>query len=203
MVMAPPGLGADVAKQAEYFGAVAAQAELPIMLQNAPPPNGAGLSPDRVAAVAKAVPSVRYVKEETLPCGQNVTRILSEAKGHLDAVFGGAGARYVVDELARGAAGTMPAFEIADIHVRLWKAWKAGDIAQARRLYNVSLPLLAFQMVFRVRATKEVLRRRGLLQETRARASGPILDQHDQRELVALLADMGSLFERDRPALRD
>lgn len=199
MVMAPPGLGADTEKQIAYFGAVAAEAGLPIMLQNAPPPNGAGLSPDKVAAVARAVPGVRYVKEETLPCGQNVTRIIEGAKNDVDAVFGGAGARYVVDELARGAAGTMPAIEIADIHARLWAAWQRNDIAEARRLYNISLPLLAFQMVFRVRATKEVLRHRGLLTETKARAAGPVLDAGDQRELVALLADMKALFERDIP----
>ena len=203
MVMAPPGQGADVEKQIAYFDTVAAQAGLPIMLQNAPPPNGAGLSPDKVAAVARAVAGVRYVKEETLPCGQNVTRILEGAKEHVDAVFGGAGARYIIDELARGAAGTMPAIEIADIHARLWAAWQRGDVAEARRLYNVSLPLLAFQMVFRVRATKEVLRRRGLLTETKARAAGPVLDPHDQRELAALLADMKSLFERDAPVLKD
>ncbi len=203
MVMAPPGAGTDVEKQIAYFAAVAAEAGLPIMLQNAPPPNGAGLSPDKVAAVARAVAGVRYVKEETLPCGQNVTRILDNAKGDVDAVFGGAGARYVIDELARGAAGTMPALEIADIHARLWAAWQRGAVAEARRLYNVSLPLLAFQMVFRVRATKEVLRRRGLLQETKARAAGPVLDAQDQRELVALLADMQALFERDVPVLKD
>jgi 4-hydroxy-tetrahydrodipicolinate synthase len=199
MVMAPPGAGTDVDKQIAYFITVANKAGLPIMLQNAPPPNGAGLTPDKVAAIARGVVGVRYVKEETLPCGQNVSRILDGAKGHLDAVFGGAGARYVVDELARGAAGTMPAIEIADIHARLWAAWQRGDVAEARRLYNVSLPLLAFQMVFRVRATKEVLRHRGLLAETKARASGPVLDAQDQKELVALLADMKPLFERDVP----
>jgi 4-hydroxy-tetrahydrodipicolinate synthase len=201
--MAPPGLGPSAEKQIAYFTVVAAAAGLPIMLQNAPPPNGAGLSPDKVAEIAKAVAGVRYVKEEALPCGQNVSRILDGAKSDVDAVFGGAGARYVVDELARGAAGTMPALEIADIHARLWSAWQRADVAEARRLYNLSLPLLAFQMVFRVRATKEVLRRRGLLEETKARASGPVLDPQDHRELVALLADMLPLFERDAPRLQD
>ena len=123
---------------------------------------GAGLGPAQVAAIAKAVPGVRYVKEETLPCGQHVTRILDAAGGDIDGVFGGAGARFMMDELARGAAGTMPALEIADVHVRMWKAFKAGDVATARHLYDVTLPLLCFQMVFRMRFTKEVLRRRGI-----------------------------------------
>ena len=79
----------------------------------------------------------------------------------------------------------------------LWIA--AVDLRTGRIPDALSLPLLAFQMVFRVRATKEVLRHRGLLTETRARAAGPVLDVQDQREIVALLADMKPLFERDVP----
>jgi 4-hydroxy-tetrahydrodipicolinate synthase len=93
----------------------------------------------------------------------------------------------------------MPALEIADVHVRLMAAWRRGDVAEARRLYNASLPLLVFQMVFRVRATKEVLRRRGLLAHVGARAAGPVLDAHDHAELRALLDDARAMFGRDHP----
>jgi 4-hydroxy-tetrahydrodipicolinate synthase len=102
--------------------------------------------------------------------------------------MGGAGARFVLDELARGACGTMPAVEIADAHAALWQAWQRGDRAEARRIYTLTLPLLAFQMTFRVRATKEVLKRRGLLADTGARAAGPKLDAGDMAEIGELLA---------------
>jgi 4-hydroxy-tetrahydrodipicolinate synthase len=195
MIMAPPGAGQDVARQAAFFAAVAEGVPgLALMLQNAPAPNGAGLAPEAVAAVAAAVPAIRYVKEETLPCGQHVTRILSASDGRLAGVMGGAGARFVLDELARGASGTMPALELADAHAALWRAWQAGDRAEARRIYTLTLPLLAFQMTFRVRATKEVLRRRGLLAETGARAAGPKLDAGD-------LAELGELIATAAPAL--
>jgi 4-hydroxy-tetrahydrodipicolinate synthase len=203
MIMAPGLGGGEAAGQIAYFSAVAAQCPLAIMLQNAPPPNGAGLSAPVLAEIARAVPGVRYVKEETMPCGQHVSHILRSCGGDVDAVFGGAGARYVIDEMARGAAGTMPALELIDVHVRLLRAWRAGDVAQARHLYNLSLPLLMFQAVFRVRATKEVLRRRGRLAHAGARASGPVLDANDQIELHALLqdADQAGLFLVDRPDL--
>lgn len=202
MVMAPQPNGADVARHVAFYAEVAAGSDgAKLMLQNAPPPNGAGLGPAAVAEIARAVPAIRYVKEETMPCGQHVTRIREAAGDAVDAVFGGAGARYVVDELARGAAGTMPALEVADVHVRLMAAWRRGDVAEARRLYNASLPLLVFQMVFRVRATKEVLRRRGLLAQVGARAAGPVLDAHDQAELRALLSDARGMFDRDPPDL--
>jgi 4-hydroxy-tetrahydrodipicolinate synthase len=200
MIMAPPHAGQDVAKHIAFYAAVAAAAPgLSIMLQNAPAPNGAALSPEAVAAVAAGVPAIRYVKEETLPCGQHVSRILAASGGRLDGVMGGAGARFVLDELARGANGTMPALELADAHAAMWRAWVAGDHAAARRLYTETLPLLLFQMNFRVRATKEVLKRRGLLEHTGARAAGPKFDAGDLVEIGALIATAAPAMTMHRP----
>ncbi|MGG5889711.1 dihydrodipicolinate synthase family protein [Falsiroseomonas sp. HC035] len=200
MIMAPPQAGQDVAKQVAFFSAVAEAAPgLVIMLQNAPAPNGAALSPEAVAAVAAAVPAIRYVKEETLPCGQHVTRILAAVQGGLDGVMGGAGARFVLDELARGANGTMPALELADAHAALWRAWTRGDRAEARRIYTATLPLLMLQMTFRVRATKEVLRRRGLLAHVGARAAGPRFDAGDLAELSELIATAAPVMTIHKP----
>ncbi|MFN3685396.1 dihydrodipicolinate synthase family protein [Salinarimonas sp.] len=190
MVMAPAAAGRDVDRHVAFFSAVARETSLPLMLQNAPAPNGAGLAPEAVVAIVQAVPAIRYVKEETLPCGQNVGALVKAHAGRLDAVFGGAGARYVLEELARGAAGTMPALEIADFHVALVRAYRRGAVAQARLLYRESLPLLLVQAIFRVRLTKEVLARRGLLASTVARAAGPALDDEDRAEIARILADL-------------
>ncbi len=196
MVMAPAGIGADAAAQAAFCGVVAAGVPgMAIVLQNAPAPNGAGLSAEMVAAICRDVPAIRVVKEETLPPGQAVSRILAAAPD-LDGVMGGAGARFLMDELARGACGTMPALEVADAHADLWAAWTRGDRAAARRIYDATLPLLVFQMTFRVRATKEVLRRRGLLANADSRAAGPRPDAQD-------LEEIGHLLATARPVLRD
>lgn len=189
MVIAPFTLGNDVAKQTAYFTQVAAGANVPIMLQNQPKPIGAGLTPEEAAAVANAVPAVQYIKEETPPCGQHLTRMQAVLDGGVKAIFGGAGGRYITDELARGAAGTMPASELADIHAALIHAWQAGNVATARRLYSASLPLLNFQAVFRMHMTKEVLRRRGVLKHVFVRGKGPKFDAGDRRELDQLLAE--------------
>lgn len=93
MIMAPALIGADLAGQTAFYQAVAAGTSLPIMLQNAPQPMGAGLTPTAVAAIVRAVPQIRFVKEETLPCDQHVSAILAAVGDQLDGVFGGAGAR--------------------------------------------------------------------------------------------------------------
>jgi 4-hydroxy-tetrahydrodipicolinate synthase len=200
MVMAPAALGSDVAAHRKFYGEIAAAAPgMALMLQNAPPPNGAGLSPELVAQVSEAVPEIRYVKEETLPCGQHVGKILAATGGRLDGVLGGAGARFIMDELSRGACGTMPALDMPELHARLWRAWHDGDRAGARTLYTASLPLLSQQMVFRWRITKEVLRRRGLIASAHTRAKGPALDAGDLAELDALLLALAPLLDVQPP----
>lgn len=187
MVMAPLQIGNHLDGQVDYFRLVAEGATIPLMLQNQPKPIGAGLSPEEVGAIVFAVPQIRYVKEETPPCGQHLTRILAVTNGAIDGIFGGAGGRYITDELARGAAGTMPAAELADIHAALVHAWKSGDVATARTLYALSLPLLNFQAIFRMHMTKAVLHQRGVIRHTDVRGKGPSFDDGDRRELGELL----------------
>ena len=200
MVRAPASAGRDVAGQTAYFAAVAAGTSSALMLQNVPGPVGAGLPPPTVAAVAAAVPSIRSVKEETLPCGQNVARLREAAGDAVDAVYGGAGARYVLEEIARGAAGTMPALELADIHAALARAAEAGDTAEARLLFRDSLPFLNLQAVFRWHATKHALRRRGVLRGVHVRAPGPVPDTGDVAEMDRMLADLRHRFAIRPPA---
>lgn len=187
MIMAPGTLGPDAGAQIDFFSRIADASPIPLMLQNAPEPIGAGLSPETVAEIAKAVDGVRYIKEETAPCGQNLTRIRKACGDGIEGVFGGAGGRYISDELARGSLGTMPASELTDLHVRLVHAWRRGDEAEARRLFMVSMPLLNFQAIFRMHMTKYTLRRRGVLDHTHVRGRGPSMDAGDQAELHALL----------------
>ncbi len=193
MIAAPadrPGLAAQV----EFFRAVAAQAPVAIMLQNVPPPAGAGLDPAVVLDLVRAVPAIRYVKEETLPSGQRLTALREGAPATLSGVFGGAGGRYITDELRRGAAGTMPAIELAEVHVALFAAHRAGDEQRVRQLFTRMLPVLNTQAVFRWALTKYVLQRRGLIACSLQRAAGPRLDALDRADVDAFLDDIADLL---------
>ncbi|MBK7591540.1 MAG: dihydrodipicolinate synthase family protein [Betaproteobacteria bacterium] len=195
MVMAPKSLLAADEVIVFFRRVVAAAGGVPIMLQNAPPPAGSGLSVDVVLAVARAVPQVVYVKEEAMPSGARITQTLVGAPATLKGVLGGAGGRYITDELARGAIGTMPACELTEIHVALMRAHRAGDRARVRHCFNRMLPLLNFQAVFRMAMTKETLRRRDIIGHAGKRAPGPELDAGDHRELGELLAEVRDLLD--------
>ena len=168
-----------------FFETLAAAADIPIMLQNAPVPMGAGLPVGRVIEVLEAVPAVAYVKEESLPCGQRIEQILAGAPESLRGVFGGAGGRYIVDELNRGSAGTLPAVELVELHVELMNAHRRGNPALARRLFRLMLPILNMQSVYRCSLTKEVLVLREVIDCARVRVPGPTMDATDVRELRA------------------
>jgi 4-hydroxy-tetrahydrodipicolinate synthase len=194
MVVTPSRHADDMNGLVGFYRRLSAAADVPIMLQNAPKPMGLGLSPAAVIGIVRAAPGIRYVKEETLPCGQRITALREQGEGLLDGVFGGAGGRYITDELARGAVGTMPAVEIADLHVQLVAAHRAGDWVRVRWLFERTLPLLNMQAIYRWRLTKEVLRRRGLISSAFVRAPGPALDAYDLRELDELLEGLAGLL---------
>jgi 4-hydroxy-tetrahydrodipicolinate synthase len=194
MILTPKTFAGDLDAMAGFFRAAHEGSGIAIMLQNAPAPMGIGLPLEQVAQLARRVAGIKFVKEEAPPSGQRITRLTELAGDALDAVFGGAGGRHVIDELMRGARGTMPACEITELHVRMLAAFAAGEREAARDLFERTLPLLNMQAIFRWRLTKAVLQRRGLIDNAHVRAAGPELDRYDRAELDALLARLADLL---------
>jgi dihydrodipicolinate synthase/N-acetylneuraminate lyase len=194
MIVTPKVFADDLAGMRDFYRAVHSGSGIDVMLQNAPAPMGIGLSLEKVAELVRAVDGIRYVKEEAPPSGQRITRLTQLAGESLRAVFGGAGARYLIDELSRGAKGTMPACEITELHVAMVDRFQRKDETGARDLFERTLPLLNMQAIFRWRLTKAVLQRRGIIDSAFVRAPGPELDRYDRAELDALLARLADLL---------
>jgi 4-hydroxy-tetrahydrodipicolinate synthase len=195
LMVADPPDRLTAQEQIAYFSQIAvAVPTATLMLQNVPLPVGAGLDPNVLLEILAAVPSIRYIKEETLPSGQRLTELLARGPASLVGVFGGAGGRYITDELRRGAAGTMPAIELAEVHVALFAAHRAGDHAKVRELFTRMLPVLNVQAVFRWSLTKYVLQKRGLIPCMKQRMPGPLLDAMDQADVDAFLTDIHDLL---------
>lgn len=194
MVQPPKSIGTGAPALIEFLARVAdALPGMGLILQNAPAPRGSDLTPQAIVEICAAVPQVAHVKEETLPAGPAITHILAHAPATLLGVIGGGGARYVLDEYARGACAAMPALEIADLHVALDRAFRAGRLAEARAIYVRTLPLLVLQAVYRMRLTKHVLMRRGILDNALVRAPTPELDAQALADIDANLSELGLL----------
>ena len=191
MLMAPKGLGDNIQAHSEFFSKVStALPGAEFILQNAPSPVGAGLDAKAVLAIASENVAVTYAKEETLPSGPTITALQAANVPHLKGIFGGGGARYIINELDRGAIGAIPAVELTDVHVALFEAHSSGDHQRARELYRNSLPLLACQAIYRMRLTKYVLAKRRVADAQGVRAPLPPLDESAQRDVDQMLLDL-------------
>lgn len=192
MVQPPKSVGTDAPALIEFLGRIVeALPEVEIILQNAPAPRGSDLSPQAIVEIVCALPQVTYVKEETLPAGPAISHIIAHAPSTLKGVIGGGGARYILDEYARGATAAMPALEIAEEHVAIDRALVAGRQEEARRIYVRTLPLLVLQAVYRMRLTKYVLARRGVIEGVGVRAPTPELDAAAIADIDANLVELG------------
>ncbi len=192
MVQPPVAIGSSARAVTRFFDEIArGLPNVGIVLQNAPAPRGSDLSPETILKIAAEVPGIAYVKEETLPAGPAISAIMAKKPESLAGAIGGGGARYIIDEFRRGACAAMPAVELTDIHAEINSAFRSGNLADARKLYGRTLPLLVLQAIFRMRLTKHVMMRRGILTNARVRAKIPPMDRFTIEDMDANLALLG------------
>lgn len=189
MLMVPRIVGQSAHKVATFIErATRDLGNIEIVLQNAPPPLGSSLPTDVLAAALRETPWVGYIKEEITPCGQRMTRLIASLGSQLKGILGGAGGRFVLDEYARGACGTMPSCELVELHRLIWDHVQGGRLESARSVFKTILPILDMAAVFRQSVVKEVLLRRNLITSGTIRDDNPALDAQDRKEIELLLA---------------
>jgi dihydrodipicolinate synthase/N-acetylneuraminate lyase len=178
-----------------YYAAIADAAQLPVIVQNAPPPFGISLPTPVVLRLVEEIPLVTYIKEERLPPTRNIGDVIAGAPPKLQGVFGGMAGMHLPNELARGVVGSMPSAGVCDVLVSIYDAWQAGDISRARAIHQQILPLLALEMSSWMAVTKEVLRRRGVFTSTLMRDPEFLpLDDGDLAEIDALWPSISPLL---------
>ena len=176
-----------------YYEAIASAVDLPIFIQNHP--IGVPMSATFLGQLCRDVPNILYIKEEIAPVTHSVTADLETFGDDVEGVFGGQAGKFILEELRRGASGTMPACEVTDIHVKLWDAYQAGGDAPAREIFNRLVPLLNFESLHSINAYKEVLKRRGIIKSAYVRSSDTRpLDKYDHAELDILLSEIHDLM---------
>ena len=187
MIMPPAFMPAGPDEVLEYFGAISAAVTIPIFLQDTPTaPIGAGLA----RQLAEQCAWVRYIKVESMPITAKVAAMVAQAGDQL-VVFGGAGGGYFIEELRRGAVGTMPFCTQPEAFVAIWNAVQAGDEGAAFEVFNrVLQPVarLSGQGVGLFYAVhKEILRHRGVIASAKVRSPAPAMDPMTRTELDQLL----------------
>jgi 4-hydroxy-tetrahydrodipicolinate synthase len=184
-VIAMPPVGSSSETAMEMHRRIAEVFEGPLVVQNA----GGQYTPltgEQIEQLLDLVPQIEYVKEERPPGPKHISEVYGRVGKRVKAIFGGAGGRFLFDELNRGALGCMPSCGFGDILAKVFERWWAGDEEGARDLHRRLLPLinLASQPYM-----KYILKRRGVLSSLveRAPSRQPGVDDYLKQEISILL----------------
>ncbi len=156
----------------------------PIIVQNAD--NYAPLNGDQLASLVDEIPQIQYIKEERQPGPKHIAEVTSVVSDQVKCIFGGAGGKFIIDEMNRGAKGNMPACEFGDVLVKIDNLWKNNETEAARSLHRKLLPLINLENHPFMRY---ILKRRGVFSNLIERApTGKLsLDESDRFEISELL----------------
>jgi 4-hydroxy-tetrahydrodipicolinate synthase len=189
VMVGPPRLArsSDAALRRHYL-AVAEASPLPIVVQDHPASSGVTMSVEFIASLAGEAAACRFLKAEDEPSPPKIGAV--RAANPDVVVFGGLGGVMLLEELRRGAAGTMTGFGFPELLVEICQAWFAGESERAADVFYRCCPLMRFenQPNINLALRKEIYRRRGAIASARARAPFAPLDEGTLADLDHLLA---------------
>lgn len=192
-VMALPPIlhPATVSDIRTYYQEISKATSLPLVLQNAMGPGATTMSAALLAELVQSLPNARFVKEETGYPAQTAGEIIRLAGDNLHGVMGGRAGKTFMEELRHGVSGTMPACEIADVHVALWNAIEAKDDKRARQIFQRLLPLIDLEATYGMPLMKEVLKMRSVIPNAAVRQAGfRMLDDAARDEAATIMDDL-------------
>ncbi|WP_202880520.1 dihydrodipicolinate synthase family protein [Kribbella amoyensis] len=187
MVLPPFMVPPSPAQLPAFYSAVAAVGP-EVMVQDAPGATGVAMSPQQIAELG-ALAGVTSVKVEAPPTAPKVAAVVDRISDPGFVVLGGQNAQFLLDELAAGAVGSMPACEIPDLLAPVFTDWRAGRYDDARARFDLLLPLLVYGLQSGIAwaVHKEVLVRRRLIDHPTVRVPARDLDDRARSGLTAIL----------------
>ncbi|WDR06706.1 dihydrodipicolinate synthase family protein [Devosia rhodophyticola] len=143
LILQPPRPPISGSQLVEFFGKVADAVDCPIGIQNAPEFLGVGLTAAELVQLNRQHPNVVVAKAESTAL--QVGELIDELAGCMK-VFNGRAGFELTDNYRAGVDGMIPGVETIDLQVGVEKAMRAGDEAEADRLYRLMLPAVGFAM---------------------------------------------------------
>jgi 4-hydroxy-tetrahydrodipicolinate synthase len=190
MIMPPTFFPVGADEIFDYYTAIDRAVNIPLILQDIPQ---APIPPGLALRLADSCRNVSYIKVETLPVTQKVAAMAEATAGRLT-IFGGAGGAYFIEELRRGARGTMPFCSQPADFVAVWNLYNKGDEKGARTVFNdafIGVNRLGGQggdIFYHVH--KQLLVRLGVIRTAHVRSPTIKLDPLTQREIDDVLTEL-------------
>lgn len=180
MVLPPYYMKTDGDGLLYYFSAISQAVNIPIMVQDAPAMTSVAMSPELLARMGREIEHVSLVKVEAPPTPGKIARLTALA-GPALTLLGGLNGHFLLEELARGAVGTMPGCDMTDAFVRVWHLWTGGQHDEARQAFDRMLPLIRYELQpgMGVAVMKRNLYDAGIIASPRVRHPTRNLDEID------------------------
>lgn len=173
VMLMPPyhgtGLRGTEAQTYEQF-ARAAEAGLPIMVQDAPL-SGVELSAPFLVRLAQEIGGVAYFKIETPQAAAKLRALIRAGGGAIEGPFDGEEAITLMADLDAGATGTMPSALLPDLLKPVVDAHRDGRREEAAAAYASVLPLINYEnRQCGLRASKAAMKAGGVIRSDHVRA---------------------------------
>lgn len=194
MIMPAQGLKTDEAVTGYMTGVLTALGpSIPVCMQDYPQLSGVYFSAGCFSGLVTAFPQIVMFKHEEAPGLRKLSAIRRAHDGKAGpriAIVCGNGGIHLPQEYLRGADGTMTGFAFPDMMARFDALMRAGQHEAGEDHYDIYLPVLRHELQpgIGLALRKEILRRRGAIASSAARAPAPRLDADDIAELDRLLA---------------
>ncbi|AZG16802.1 dihydrodipicolinate synthase family protein [Cupriavidus pauculus] len=144
----------------DFFAAVSAAIDIPIMIQDAPV-SGTTLSAPFLARMAQALPNVSYFKIEVPQAAAKLRELIALGGDAIVGPWDGEEAITLMADLEAGATGAMTGAGYPDGIRQILDAWQAGDAEGAAARYQQWLPLINYENRQGWLATAKVLMQEG------------------------------------------
>jgi 4-hydroxy-tetrahydrodipicolinate synthase len=187
LVMHPATIPLDEDGMVDYYSRVVESVGVPVIVHHA---KSLAKLPLTIGAQARLLerygPERVLFKPEAQPSPPRVSE-LRDATGGRARIFEGDGGMMLLDCHRRGLTGTIPATEIAEIVVTLWRLLEAGDRERAERIGHPLSYLMCHMMNstdYYLSIAKRLLKERGLIKTTHVRGpSRHVLDEESWTEV--------------------
>ncbi len=191
MISPPPLAKPNPAAVRAFYHAVAGASSTEIVIQDHPAESGTYMSAKLMAELTRDIPQADSIKLED-PATPPKVSALVDLVGDSAKIYGGLGGVAFLDELNRGAAGTMTGFGYPEILVKLFRLHRAGEMEQAKQLFNRYLPLIQFeaQQPMSLSIRKHLYVRRGAMAGPRLRMPGAVADETTLAGLYELMDEL-------------
>lgn len=176
----------------EFYLELAGAVDIPVVVQDDPVLTGVNMSPEFLVQLRAEAPNIRYIKLEAPGAPHKMARIREYSGGGLE-TFGGLGGIVFLEELERGACGTMPSAALLELG-EVYRMWVTDRREEARRLYYTKcLPFINFEIQLAPRnITKEVLWLAGIIPYPGVRHPAPSsFDGITREQLRQLVRGLG------------